>query len=115
MDEFIQDSKINIHKLVALRDIHFSNSLIEAQFSLIKYSYLYRMKINSLADLHIAMEKIEQDFNAIRPHCSLQGSTPDEAYFTGQIIPKNQFHSQFIQAKARRIEQNKKNACAKCK
>ncbi|MEY5133141.1 MAG: hypothetical protein RLZZ198_1145 [Bacteroidota bacterium] len=51
MDDFIEDSKINIHKLVALRDIHFSNSLVEAHFSLIKYNYMYRMKINSLSDL----------------------------------------------------------------
>lgn len=114
MDRFIENSKINIHKLIALRDIHFSNSLVEAHFSLIKYNYLYRMKINSLHDLDKALEFIEHDFNTIRPHGSLNGATPDEAYATGKLMPKNQFSSQTKRAKEIRILENKNNLCIKC-
>jgi len=114
MDSFIESSEINIHKLVALRDIHFSNSLVEAHFSLIKYNYLYRMRINSKSDLHNAMEKVVHDFNSIRPHCSLNGSTPDEVYFNGKLMSKNQFSTQYLKAKTQRLLDNKQNACVKC-
>ncbi|MEY5133140.1 MAG: hypothetical protein RLZZ198_1144 [Bacteroidota bacterium] len=60
------------------------------------------------------MEKTTHDFNAFRPHCSLNGSTPDEAYSIGKIMPKNQFQTQFIQARTNRINENKNNACLKC-
>jgi putative transposase len=114
MDNFIKASEINIQKLVALRDIHFSNSLIEAHFSLIKYNYLYRMKINSLSNLRDAMTFVEHDFNTIRPHGSLNGSTPNDAYFSGELMQKNTFQTQFIDARSIRISENKKNICMKC-
>jgi hypothetical protein len=72
------------------------------------------MKINSLIELQSAMEKIVYDFNSIRPHCSLNGSTPDEAYFSGKLMPKNSFQLQIVKAKTNRINENKKNACVKC-
>ena len=114
MDQFIREGKFSIHKLIALKDIHYSNSLVEAHFSLIKYNYLYRMKIKSIAELHAAMEFLVKDFNTIRPHGSLNGSTPDEAYFNGTIMPKTTYEAQIQQAKALRIEANKRSACKKC-
>lgn len=114
IDGFIQDSKINIHKLIALRDIHFSNSIVEAHFSLIKYNYLYRMKINNLRDLERAIEFVEYDFNSVRPHASLNGAAPDEAYFSGKLMPTKHYSQQFKAAKALRISENKGNACSKC-
>jgi transposase InsO family protein len=69
--------------------------------------------MNSLSDLHKAMEQIVHDFNTIRPHGSLNGSTHDEVYSTGQVMPKNSFQTQFQQAKTIRIAENMKNACVK--
>lgn len=40
MDDYINLSGINIQKQVALKDIPFSNSFIEAQNKLLKYRYL---------------------------------------------------------------------------
>lgn len=114
MDKFIENSQINIQKVIALKDIHFSNSLVEAHFSLIKYNYLYRMKINGISALHEAMEFLVNDFNSIRPHGSLNGSTPDEAYFNGKVMPKNAYESQLKLARQNRVKQNLANTCAKC-
>jgi len=63
MNSFIEEDQINIHKLIALRDIDFSNSLIEAHFSIIKYRYLYQMNIENKNQLIKAMEFLVHDFN----------------------------------------------------
>jgi hypothetical protein len=68
MDQFIQNKRIIIKKLVALRDSQFSNSLIDAHFSLFKYNDLYKMKIGLPLELIKAMEFIELDFIILFVH-----------------------------------------------
>jgi putative transposase len=111
---FVEKNRKNLQKLIALKDIVFSNSMIEAQFSLMKYNYLYRMKIETQNDLIKAMQFIDNDFNHIRPHSALNGATPDEAYFNSTILPKNQYLIETKEAKTIRIKENKSMKCAKC-
>lgn len=66
-----------LHK-VALVDVHYSNSLIEAHNKLIKYNYLYRMGIPDGQRLRKIFPAVVDDFNN-RPHISLNGLTPNEA------------------------------------
>lgn len=40
IDNFISQSEINIQKLFALRDIDYSNSMVEAINKIVKYQYL---------------------------------------------------------------------------
>ncbi|MBU2019181.1 MAG: hypothetical protein KJ941_06010 [Bacteroidetes bacterium] len=54
------------------------------------------------------------DYNAIRLHISLNGSTPDEAYSSGLVLPKNLYQPQFKKARTIRITENKKNTCGSC-
>jgi hypothetical protein len=55
-----------------------------------------------------------EDYNAIRPHISLNGSTPDEAFSSSLVLPKNLYQSQFKKARTIRITENKKNTCGSC-
>ena len=50
-----------------------------------------------------------------RHHSYLNGSTPDEAYFKGEILPKSAYRLNYIEAKENRIATNKKNVCDPCK
>lgn len=73
--------KYPVDKLVAMKDILKSNSMIESLNKLIKYDYLYPRKIQNQEDLIKTMRKIVvPDYNDKRPHGSLFGLTPGESY-----------------------------------
>lgn len=99
------------HK-VALADVHYSNSLVEAAFKTIKYNYLYRMELSDFGALNRAMDFIVKDFNN-RPHISLGGLTPNEA--AQQRIIDNEQHSlhKRVATEARK-QYNKTNRCKMC-
>jgi putative transposase len=78
LQTFLNSIEHSVEHKVALLDVHYSNSLIEAFFKTGKYNYLYRMDIRNGKDLHKAFDFIVQDFNE-RPHISLGGLTPNEA------------------------------------
>lgn len=65
------------HK-IALVDVHYSNSLIEANNKIIKYNYLYRMHIPNGKHLRSVFPSIVDHYNN-RSHGSLHGLTPNEA------------------------------------
>ena len=99
------------HK-VALADVHYSNSLVEAAFKTIKYNYLYRMELSDYGALTRAMDFIVKDFNG-RPHISLGGLTPNEA--AQQRAIDNEQHSlhKRVATEARK-QYNKSNRCKMC-
>jgi len=68
MDNYIGCEGINISKLVALKDIPYSNSQIEAQNKLIKYRYLFKCQYQDIYALRKALEWIIQDYNHKRLH-----------------------------------------------
>ena len=114
MESFIQSDEINLRKLIAQKDIRFSNSVIEAQNKLIKYRYLFKQDFRDIHELRKGLEWIVHDYNHNRPHISLQGLTPNEAA-TGEYVPKDKWHEQIIQAQINRLEENRKELCRICK
>jgi len=68
---------INIQHIVAQKDVHFSNSMIEAANKQLKYRFLYHKTITSFDDLKIYMQSAVQDYNN-RPYHALGGQTPLE-------------------------------------
>lgn len=100
-----------IHK-VALMDVHYSNSLVEASFKTIKYNYLYRMELNDYRALSKAMAFIVNDFNN-RPHVSLKGLTPNEAVQQLSLDHRRNRLSKQVATQARK-QYNKTNRCKMC-
>ena len=80
VDGFINQSSINIEKLVALRDIDKSNSMIEALNKTLKYHYIFPTKPKDITQLKRTINYFIEDYNFNRPHGSLNGLNPDEAY-----------------------------------
>jgi putative transposase len=62
---------ISIQKLVALRDVHFSNSMVEAVNKVLKYRCLLPQKIPDGATLVEIAESAIVDYNDRRPRGSL--------------------------------------------
>ncbi len=113
IEGFINDSGMDIQKLVAQRDIQFSNSMVEAHNRILKYGYLYRQKINTERQLQKVMTEAVREFNSIRPHIALNGATPDEVYLSG-TIPNDQHAKALAKAKKQRVVRNRKELCNRC-
>src|SRR5690554_2702258 len=73
-----------IIKLLALKDVTFSNSAIEAINKIIK-RYLRKKLPDTLDKLIQCLKEIINDYNTIRPHDSLLGLTPMECYTSEEV------------------------------
>ena len=98
-------------KVIALKDISFSNSPVEAINKIMK-RYLRYFMPNTFEKLVDCLKLIVKDYNEVRPHGSLDGLTPMEAYTNATV--KINFSIEKIYAKALRILENKKLNCTIC-
>ena len=100
-----------ITKIIALKDIRFSNSPIEAINKIAK-RYLRILDPKTYEKLIACIEFIVTDYSQKRPHGSLKGLTPFEAYIQPEL--KLNFKTKMIEAKENRIQQNRKMNCESC-
>lgn len=100
------------HK-VALADVHYSNSLIEAVFKTSKYNYLYRMDIPDENALRTSFAFTVDNFNN-RPHISLKGLTPNEAE-RNIALNKEELCLNIKSATVERRKYNQAHRCTQCK
>ena len=106
--------KYPVDKLVAMKDILKSNSMIESLNKLLKYSYLYPRKTRNEEELVKIMRKIVvPDYNDKRPHGSLFGLTPGESYGRKTVNFKK-IREKMIEAHHKRIAFNQTHACYGC-
>ena len=80
----------NIQKLVAQKDIVFSNCMVEAVNKRIKYDFLYWQHFPGFDALDKYLPSLVEQYNN-KPHSSLFGFTPKEV-FNGLIPSKNNFN-----------------------
>jgi hypothetical protein len=100
-----------ITKVIALKDIAFSNSPVEAINKIMK-RYIRYYQPHSFKELLNCIIRCIEDYNIFRPHYALNGLTPIEAYT--QKLPNMDYSEQIRQAKAMRLELNRKSTCPKC-
>ena len=108
----IENKELKINKLIAQKDIHFSNSMIEAVNKRIKYDFLFRRQLSDLEQTRRFLETAVEQYNN-RPHSSLFGLTPHEV-FIGVIPNKTLFKTRMEQAKVLRIAENRALFCNNC-
>lgn len=113
VDRFINRSAVNIKKLVALRDIQYSNSMIERANRTLKYRYLHPRQIRDKKHLERTLSYFIKDYNTIKPHGSLEGLTPKEAW-EGYSLPSTFRTDVLKQARVKRLAYNKAHRCQKC-
>lgn len=101
----------DITKVIALKDIQFSNSPIEAINKIYK-RYLRHYQPKTLHALQHVTRLFVQDYAYLRPHGSLKGLIPMEAYTKpDQVLDLRQA---IQDARAIRIAENKKVNCSLC-
>ena len=100
-----------ITKIIALKDIAFSNSPIEAIHKIMK-KYLRHQKPENARQLDLYIEQNVYDYTFVRPHGSLKGFIPIEVY-SGKM-PSLDFSSQRTIARKERSIQNSSFSCITC-
>lgn len=100
-----------ITKIIARKDIKYSNSPVEAVIKIVK-RYLRIEKPTTFDGIKKCLTSAVEDYNKKRPHCSLNGLTPYEAYTNPDL--KLNFQPLKQKAKTARIEQNKELNCTVC-
>ncbi len=113
VDQYLRSENIFLRKLIAGKDIRFSNSMVEAQNRLIKYYYLFKHPFKDIHHLRSLLDWIIKDYNHTRPHHSLGGLTPYEALI-GTIPPKELWKMQKKKAIQDRIIENTAKPCGIC-
>lgn len=82
---FIRHCQVNIHKKIALKDVVFSNSIIEGHFQILKKFLRSKGEIHS-QDFHKIIEIFVKDYNSVRPHYQHWIYTPNEIHNNPELI-----------------------------
>ena len=107
--EFIQNCKVGIHKKIALKDVVFSNSLIEGNNRILKQSYLNGKTLN-FEELEVCLWSSINEYNQEKPHYIHQIYTPDEIFTKPELKNTKVF---FENLNKERIANNKTYSCGK--
>ena len=99
-----------IHK-IALKDISYSNSMIERFFRTMKYDYPYLLNNSTYTELKKNLEQLIFEYNYIRPHYAIAYLTPDEAY---RGITQPDLKERFYKSQEHRNRINRNCTCTIC-
>jgi len=109
VEQYIKNCEVDITKLIALKDIVQSNSMIEAKNKILKHRYLFRKELYNHEHLMLHLKEAVHDYCYQRPHYALGISTPYEAHTDTRPQLKPNLIKNAIKE---RIEKNKSNACS---
>jgi len=112
VDEYIAENSEFMEKIVAQKDITFSNSMVEALNKILKLDYIKDRQFANVLKIQDFLDYSKFDFNN-RPHGSLYGLTPLEALH-GKIPYSRRYFENIGVFMAKRIEENRVFDCEKC-
>jgi transposase InsO family protein len=104
-----------LKRVLAQTEIHFSNSLIESWWRVLKHQWLYLNTLDTVATVRKLVAFYVAQHNTHLPHSAFHGQTPDETYFgIGTDIPK-QLEASRITARQSRLAANRAQSCQACR
>jgi len=99
--------------LLSRKETHFSNSIIEAFFRMLKYNYLYHHEIVSKKSMEEHICYYIRQYNTVIPHSSHNGYTPEEKYLKKDRTKEfEEIAKKHHEVRANRIKRNK--GCSAC-
>ncbi len=103
-----------LRRLLALTELQFSNSMIEAWWRSLKHQWLFLHSLDSVTTVRRLVEFYVDEHNRVLPHSAFRGQTPDEMYFgTGDAVPAD-LTSRATAARRTRVEANQSASCETC-
>ena len=99
---------------MALTELEFSNSLIEAWWRSLKHQWLFLHPLDSVATIRRLVAFYVHEHNHVLPHSACRGQTPDEMYFgTGDPVPAD-LEARADAARQARVAANRAVSCEAC-
>ncbi len=103
-----------LRRVLALTELRFSNSMIEAWWRSLKHQWLFLHALDSVATVRRLVTFYVDEHNRVIPHAAFRGQTPDEMYFgAGDALPK-ELSSHMAAARLARLQTNRAASCATC-
>ncbi len=103
-----------LRRILALVEVAFSNSMIEAWWRSLRHQWLYLHMLDSFNSLKRLIAFYVEQHNAVMPHSAFLGQTPDEIYFgTGDQVPA-ELKTAHQAAQQRRFTENRAARCSLC-
>ena len=112
VDQLIESGLLT--RVLAMVDIHYSNSLIEAWWRTLKHNWLYLHSLDSLAKVKRLVAFYVDEHNSQLPHSAFKGQTPDEMYFGKDKGVAEDLAARRAEARQRRLEVNRAARCGVC-
>ena len=112
IDQLIQSGVLR--RVLALTELRFSNSMIEAWWRTLKHQWLYLNALDSPSTLRRLVAFYVEEHNTRLPHSAFRGQTPDEMYYgRGDHVPRELEQARMTARKAR-LDLNRRIYCAVC-
>jgi hypothetical protein len=112
VDELVDTGLLK--RVLAMTEINFSNSLIEAWWRCLKHQWLFLNPLDSISRLRKLVEFYVSEHNSRLPHSAFAGQTSDEIYYgKGDAVPQ-QLNQARVGARVRRLQTNRALHCATC-
>ena len=103
-----------LRRVLALTELQFSNSMIEAWWRSLKHPWLFLHPLDSVTTVRRLVAFYVDEHNRVLPHSAFRGQTPDEMYFgTGDAVPAD-LTSRAVAARRSRVEANRSASCETC-
>ncbi|MCH7708798.1 MAG: DDE-type integrase/transposase/recombinase [Myxococcales bacterium] len=112
IDELIESGLL--HRVLAMTELRFSNSMIEAWWRVLKHQWLFLNTLDNVETVEKLVKFYVKEHNQRLPHSAFRGQTPDEMYFgKGDGIPDD-LESARKAARTERLAVNRSLSCAVC-
>ena len=103
-----------LRRVLALTELKFSNSMIEAWWRSLKHQCLFLHSLDSVTTVRRLVKFYVHEHNGVLPHSAFRGQTPDEMYFgTGRAVPA-ELTARAAAARRTRVETNRSATCEMC-
>ncbi len=112
VDELITSGLLK--RTLAMTDIRFSNSMIEAWWRALKHQWLFLHNLDTVEQVRKLVAFYVEEHNTRLPHSAFRGQTPDEMYFGGGDGVPGELEAARAAARKRRLEVNRTLACQVC-
>jgi hypothetical protein len=101
-------------RILALVDVTYSNSMVEAWWRSLRHQWLYLHHLNTIATVRRLTAFYVHQHNTVMPHAAFEGQIRDETYFgRGQLVP-DELRVRRLEARRRRVDENKRERCGAC-
>lgn len=112
VDELVRSGLLR--RVLAMTELRFSNSMIEAWWRSLKNQWLYLHSLDGVAKVRHLIEFYVSEHNSKLPHSAFRGQTPDVMYFgTGGDVP-DQLEVALGKARLARLASNRFRPCPAC-